>query len=304
MGLIGSVTRVGRSPVLAALAAAGVAMAYSAGPLSLNGGLSVGVSGYGISGTTARQSPFSWVITGDPSLSLYSISVPFSFVLSEQERSFRQPFDQFGLSPNWRWATAHLGYRNITWSPYTLAGQTFFGAGLELNPGWLRLGAMYGRFRRAVSEDTIAAPPGSVEQTPAYRRAGYALKLGVGRPASYFDLIFLKAADDSLSLPNRPVKTDIMPAENAAFGISARQGIGQVLSLDLDLAASIMNRDQASTGRSRRSHRLLPRAPRPATSSPVEPDCRFTSDHSTPPPSTSGLNPSTPPWAYHRSPPT
>jgi len=177
---------------------------------------------------------------------LYGISVPFSFVLSEQERSFRQPFDQFGLSPNWRWATVHLGYRNLTWSPYTLAGQTFLGTGVELNPRWLRLGAMYGRFRRAVKEDTIAAPPGSVEQTPAYRRAGYALKLGLGRPANYVDIIFLRAADDSSSLPSRPLKTELMPAENAALGISMRQGIGRVLSLDLDLAASVLNRDQAS----------------------------------------------------------
>lgn len=228
------------------LTAAGVASAYSVGPLSLNGGLNVGVSGYGVSGIPVRQSPFSWVLTGDPSLSVYSISVPFSFVLSEQERSFRQPFDQFGLSPSWRWATVHIGYRNLTWSPYTLAGQTIYGAGVELNPGWLRLGAIYGRFRRAVQEDTIAVPPESVEQTPAYRRSGYALRLGFGRPANYVDLTFLRAADDSSSLPSRPVKTELMPAENAAFGISARQAIGRALSFDLDLAASILNRDQAS----------------------------------------------------------
>jgi hypothetical protein len=228
------------------LTGAGLATAYSVGPLSLNGGLNVGLSGYGVSGIATRQSPFSWVLTGDPSLSIYSISVPFSFVLSEQERSFRQPFDQFGLSPSWRWASVHLGYRNLTWSPYTLAGQTFLGAGLELNPGWLRLGAMYGRFRRAVKEDTIAAPPASVEQTPAYLRTGYAFKLGFGRPANYVDFIFLRAADDSSSLPYRPVKTELMPAENAALGISARQSIGRALSFDLDLAASILNRDQAS----------------------------------------------------------
>jgi hypothetical protein len=232
--------------VLGTLLAAGAARGYSVGPLSLNGGINVGVSGYGVSGIPARQSQFSWTITGDPSLSAYGISLPFSFVVSEQERSFRQPFDQFGVSPGWRWATVHLGYRNLNWSPYTLAGQTIYGAGVELNPGWLRLGAIYGRFRRAVKEDTIAVPPESVEQTPAYRRSGYALKLGFGHPANYVDFVFLRAADDSSSLPNRPVKTELMPAENAAFGISAREAIGRVLSFDLDLAASILNRDQAS----------------------------------------------------------
>jgi hypothetical protein len=246
MGLRSSLAKATLLLVLAGMTAANVASAYSVGPLSLNGGLNLAVSGYGVSGITSRQSPFSWVVTGDPSLSLYGISVPFSFVLSEQERSFRQPFDQFGLSPSWRWATVHLGYRNLNWSPYTFAGQTIYGAGLELNPGWLRLGAIYGRFRRAVKEDTVAVPPDSVEQTPAYRRAGYALKLGFGRPANYVDFTFIRAADDSTSLPNRPVKTELMPAENAALGISARQAIGRILSFDLDLAASILNRDQAS----------------------------------------------------------
>jgi hypothetical protein len=174
------------------------------------------------------------------------MSLPFSFVLSEQDRSFRQPFSQFGLSPSWRWASLHLGYRNLTWSPYTLAGRTFLGGGLELNPGILRLGAAYGRLQRAVKEDTLTAHPDSVEQTPAYRRTGYAVKLGLGRPTNYVDLVFLRAADDSASLPARPVRTVLMPAENAVLGVSARQQFGRLMNFDLDFAASLYTRDQAA----------------------------------------------------------
>jgi len=216
------------------------------GPASAVGSLSLELTGYGSSGVVARRVPFSWSVTGDPALAVYGISLPFSFVLSEQERSIRQPFNQFGLSPSWRWATLHLGYRNLTWSPYTLAGRTFLGGGMELNPGLLRLGAAYGRLQRAVKEDTVAVHPDSVEQTPAYRRAGYAVRLGVGRPANYFDLIFLRAADDSASLPGRPTRTVLMPAENAVLGVSSRQQVGRLLDFYLDLAASLYTRDQAA----------------------------------------------------------
>jgi hypothetical protein len=225
---------------------AGTAFGYAAGPFVLSGGLNLSISGYGAAGGAVRQSPFNWTVNGDPSLGAYGISLPFSFVLSQDERSFRQPFNQFGASPSWRWATFHAGYRNITWSPYTLGGHTFLGGGVELNPGVLRLGAVFGRFQRAVREDTTAAPAESVDQSPAYRRTGWAVKLGLGRPSNYVDIVFLKAADDSSSLPTRPVRTVLMPAENAVLGLTTRQAIGKALVFNLDAGASVYNRDQAS----------------------------------------------------------
>jgi hypothetical protein len=232
--------------VLVVCLTTGITFGYGVGPLALSGGLNLSVSGYGTAGGAARQSPINWTVSGDPSLAAYGISLPFSFVLSQNERSFRQPFNQFGASPTWRWATFHAGYRNITWSPYTLGGHTILGAGIELNPGLLRLGAVYGQLQRAVREDTIAAPAESVDQTTAYRRTGWAVKLGLGRPSNYLDLVFLRATDDSSSLPFRPVKSVLMPAENAVLGLTTRQAIGKALVFDLDVGASIYNRDQAS----------------------------------------------------------
>jgi len=232
--------------LLSLLVTASTVLGYNVGPLALSGGLNLSVSGYAAAGGAARQSPLNWTVSGDPSLGAYGINLPFSFVLSQSERSFRQPFNEFGVSPAWRWATFHLGYRNVTWSPYTLGGHTFLGAGVELNPGLLRLGAVYGQLQRAVREDTVSAPPDSVEQTPAYRRMGWAVKLGWGRPSNYVDVVLLKAVDDSSSLPVRPAKSVLMPAENAVLGLTTRQAIGKALVFDLDVGASVYNRDQAA----------------------------------------------------------
>ena len=76
-------------------------------------------------------------------MKIYGVEIPFSLTVSEQERSFRQPFNQFGITPTYKWAKAHLGYSNLTWSPFTWSGQTVLGGGVELNPGKFRFGMRY-----------------------------------------------------------------------------------------------------------------------------------------------------------------
>src|SRR5437773_1800751 len=119
-------------------------------PFSLDGSITLSGTKYSVSGAPARRPPTSWTIVGTPTLSFYGISLPFNFILSDQESDFRQPFDQIGVSPNYKWATLHLGYNSLNYSKYTLAGITFLGVGVDLDPEPLRLSVMYGRFQRAV----------------------------------------------------------------------------------------------------------------------------------------------------------
>src|SRR5665213_1267612 len=112
-------------------------------PLGLDGAITFSGTDYQANGIPYRREPFSWTISGSPTLSFYGVQMPFSFILSEQERSFRQPFDQFGASPQYKWMTLHLGYRSMMFSHYTLAGVTFLGAGFEATPGVIRLSGMY-----------------------------------------------------------------------------------------------------------------------------------------------------------------
>jgi len=214
-------------------------------PVQLSGNLSLTNSFYGVTNIPNRRSPYAYIMNGNATLQLYGISIPFSFIYSDEQSSFSQPFNQFGLSPHYKWATLHLGYRNVTFSPFTLAGHTFLGGGLELNPGILRFGVVYGRFKEAIPEDTTAVPRSRLYQMalPSYKRSGYAVKLGLGGEKNYFDLIMMKAEDDSSSIPYSPTRYDVAPGENTVFGISNKFTLFKKITWQNELAASIYTLD-------------------------------------------------------------
>lgn len=66
----------------------------------INGGLQLSNVFYFTSLDSAYRSPFSYVLAGNFNLTWKNISLPFSFVLSEQERSFRQPLISLGQVRN------------------------------------------------------------------------------------------------------------------------------------------------------------------------------------------------------------
>src|SRR6478736_8024919 len=141
-------------------------------PVKINGGLSLSQIGYTANGIENRRDPYSYFLTGNVNLSIYGWSIPFSFALSNQNRSFQQPFNQFGLHPTYKWATAHVGYANMTFSPYTLSGHIFRGIGVDLSPGKFHFAAMYGNLQRAVPWDSINS------RKAAFRRDGFGIKTG------------------------------------------------------------------------------------------------------------------------------
>lgn len=216
-----------------------------ASPVKVSGGLNAYAGFYTASGIAARNQPSPFGLSGSVTVALPGgISLPFSAVLGNQGNSFRQPFNQFGVSPTYKWATVHAGYRNVSFSPFTLAGHTFLGGGVELNPGKLRLGAVYGRFNKAIS--TNLAEPDIV---PAYGRTGYAVKVGYGKPGNYVDLIMLRAKDDSASIVSVPqsVSQTVTPAENLVVGLTTRLLIVKHITVELDGALSAYTRDVRSS---------------------------------------------------------
>lgn len=211
-------------------------------PISLSGTLSLTTAFTRTTGIDPRQPPVSYVLTGSPVLRIYGIDLPFGFLLSNYQRNFNQPFNKFGVSPTYKDYTLHLGYRNVSFSPFTLSGRTFCGAGIEATPGLLRLGFVYGRFQKAVEELSGSNEPGIADLAgPALRRTGYSVRLGVGTDQNYLDVILLKGRDDESSLPG----TDIKAEENAAFGLSTRLILARNLTFTGDLGASVYTRDLA-----------------------------------------------------------
>ncbi|MBO9637987.1 MAG: hypothetical protein J7576_07455 [Siphonobacter aquaeclarae] len=218
-----------------------VAPAWAQKSVRLSGGLQLYGGLYQAHGIEPRNNTTPFGINGQVTLSLPGgVSLPFALTVGNQGVSFRQPFNQFGVSPQYKWITLHAGYRNVTFSPFTLAGHTFLGGGVELNPGKLRLGAVYGRFNKAIQTDLV-----NPDVIPAFQRTGYSVKIGYGTPTSYVDLVMLKAGDALSSVAN-PVSSEtvtLQPAENMILGLTSRFRIGKRISGELDGAVSAYSRD-------------------------------------------------------------
>lgn len=217
-------------------------------PFVYRGIIQASGGGYFASGIENRKNPYLWSLSGNPTFVVYDIEIPFSFMISQDNRNFRQPFNQFGLSPKYRWLTVHGGFRNLQYSNYTLAGHTFLGIGVDLNPKWFRFGAMYGRFQKAIEEDsTNQANDLSQYNYAAYKRKGFAAKVGFGKEKNYIDLIFTKIWDDSSSLSKKPEVQKIYPGNNATIGIVTETNFLKHFTWKLDGAISALTKDVGST---------------------------------------------------------
>jgi hypothetical protein len=210
-------------------------------PLLLSGGITASAIFYDANGIASRRQPFSYIFSGSPTISIFnSFTIPLSFTYSEQDRSFRQPFNQFGMSPYYKWITFHAGYRNINYSQFTLAGHTFLGAGVDLHPGIFRLGFIYGRFNRATPIDTSSRS----FQPYTYSNRGFAAKIGVGKGSNFFDVSVLRAKDDSTSVnPKGEYIGTVTPAENFVIGMNGQIRFLKDFIFSLEAATSLYTRN-------------------------------------------------------------
>lgn len=209
-------------------------------PLDVSGSLWMQTGFYDVSGIPARTNNFIWSMGAQLNANLYGVSLPFAFTIGQFGNQFSRPvFGQIGVSPRYKWATGHIGHRNMFFSPYTLAGHTFLGGGIELNPGKFRFAAMAGKFRSATTDQ-----PNLVSILPTYQRWGYGMKVGVGSANNFVDLIVFRGKDDPITLPDSV--NLVAPAENMVVGLSSRFQLAGPLSFYLDIAGSAYTRDQRS----------------------------------------------------------
>lgn len=213
----------------------------SAKPLDFSGALSLRLNSYSSNRTNPTRDPFFWTVSGSPTVSVYGVTLPFYFSFSQKNQDFRQPFNQFGVSPYYKWIKAHIGYRNISFSDFTLSNHTFLGIGIEAEPSIFRFGFVYGRFLKAINQpiDTLS----NEVITPTFARRGIAAKVGVGTYNNYVDLIFFKGKDDQASVDVPMDRSGIRPAENLVYGIKAHQVFLKLFSFDLDYGFSTYTSD-------------------------------------------------------------
>jgi hypothetical protein len=210
-------------------------------PVLLSGGLTARTIFYDANGIPNRRQPFSYIFTGSPTISIFnSFTIPLSFTYSEQDRSFRQPFNQFGMSPYYKWITILAGYRNINYSQFTLAGHTILGAGIELHPGIFRFGFITGRFNRATPVDTSSKS----FQPFTYSNHGTAAKIGIGKGVDFFEVSMLKAKDDINSVhPSVDYIGTVTPGENIVVGINGQIKFLKNFTFALEAATSLYTRN-------------------------------------------------------------
>ncbi len=220
-------------------------------PIQISGSFGLTLGYYDAFGIANRRDQYSYLLNGNLNPRLFGIDCPINGNFSQLEANFLQPFNQFGVSPQYKWAKGHLGYRNMFFSPLTLNSHTFLGAGIELTPPTksrffdLRVSAMYGRLRRAVEPVDVI----DREAIPSFRRMGYGLKLGVvgkKQAANYLDFILFRGYDVQNSIETPFGDDAVKPVDNLVLGISGQYKLWESLTLKADWASSAFTRDRRS----------------------------------------------------------
>lgn len=207
-------------------------------PFTLSGGVSLNQIFY--SGTQAGRDPYAFVASGNVNLGIYGWTCPLSFTISNQNYSYQQPFNQYSLHPTYKSVTAHVGYTSMSFSPYTLNGHIFLGAGADIAPeGKWKFSAMYGRFLKAVEPDTVSENP----LPSSYKRMGYGFKASYGEGGNSVDLIMFHAKDDLDSRKLVLDSADVLPEENLVISIGGSKTFLKKFVLKAEFATSAITRD-------------------------------------------------------------
>lgn len=208
-------------------------------PFAFSGSVSTTSNLYFTSDTSSSRDPFSYILAGNFDLAVYGIHMPFSFMYSNQNFNYAQPFNRIGFSPEYKWIRLHLGYRTVTHSSFTLAGHSFLGAGVELNPGKFRFSSVYGRFKKKTIPNTVN--PLDTLFTPT--RKGYSVKVGVGGERNYFDVIFLKIADDTITSLESASETFEPSQGNMVLGTQFKFSLAKNLTWETEGAISLLTKN-------------------------------------------------------------
>ncbi len=139
----------------------------SPSPIRLEGGISLSSELYSSTGIAGRRPKQSYRAILSPTLVIYDqIRLPFEIFVTNDDRGYRQPFNQFGMSPNfWGWLTLHGGYFSSRLSELSFGDTRLLGGGVELTPGDWRVSVLYGRSQMAVDPDTANGVRGLYERT-------------------------------------------------------------------------------------------------------------------------------------------
>ncbi len=214
----------------------------STAPVRLEGSINLSSELYSSQGIDERRPHSAYRAIFAPTLVLFDqIRLPFEVYLTSEDRGIRQPFNQFGVNPQFGgWLTLHGGYFSERISDLTFGDSRVLGGGFELTPGNLRVSFLYGMIQHAVDPDTLSGFRG------AYDRWAWAAKVGYGAESDFHvHLNIMRAWDDSSSL-SKP-GSDVTPQENLAASVQLGIPlIGRAVFLSGEFAVSALTNNTQS----------------------------------------------------------
>lgn len=208
----------------------------------ISGSIGGHVTFYDVNGIANRRDPFFWQTSANLNIKALGVNIPFSMTLNQQQRTFTQPFNQFGLSPTYKWLTLHLGYRTLRFSDFSLNGNMFLGIGAEVKIPETKftVKGFYGRFAKSIDN---YYQDGLIVGIPTYERWGWGTKVEYGDRKHHYAVQVFKAKDDATSLNGFENDVSVRPSENLVFGLSTRQQISNNLKLDAEIDWSAFTKD-------------------------------------------------------------
>lgn len=210
-------------------------------PFKIAGGISAGSTINQSSGDNNRD-PFIYNFNGNLSLSFYSFTMPVSYNYTNagSKLDYKIPFslNRLSITPKYKWITAYIGDVSMTFSPYTLSGHQFTGAGVELNPNFpIKFAAMYGRLLKAVDDD------GNPNTIPAFLRNGMGTKLSFEKQKYKFEAIGFYAKDEINSILKVPDTKNVLPKENLVLSFKAESQLTKEIKLNTEFSNSAVTQD-------------------------------------------------------------
>lgn len=220
-------------------------------PITFGGGISLSTEFNSSSGDDSNYQPRSPENVSraviHTTITLFDqVQLPFEAYITTYSKGYRDPFNQFGVSPKLTsWLRLHGGYFSARTSDFTFGDVRMLGGGVEATPGKFRLGAYYGSGRRSAEADSASGFNGEYLRMMTAARIGYGDESG-----TYINLNFLHAKDDTNSV-NLPGTID--QDGQRLFPESKENYVG---SLNFGLGFSNLVRVQAEIGMSMTTHDL------------------------------------------------
>lgn len=238
--------------------------------LRVSGSVGTNQTLYFSDGIAGRRQPYVFLYNGNLNLDFLGITSTLSFVYTNPafSKNISNPFNSLAYHPKYKWITAHIGRVSTSYSPYTLNGHLFNGAGVDLAPPKfpLQLSACFGRFLKAVEpseaylKDTSRVNPLLIAPGlgPSFLRWGGAVKLGYTRNDLKIGLIAFRAWDDPKSLRTLPANDVLKPQDNSVLSLSLSKNLFRKLSFAGEIAYSGLNKNtQAQAEQRSASSKLL-----------------------------------------------